>query len=294
MRFLFYAVVSMTYLEGLLYDRAAAVWQSRDLRYDLGPSVAQLITLFVLIIVNTLTLLLVGVTFFRALYALCCNVSTIESWEIERHEQLLRRSRVLGGFLDGPDGTRVRIMKQEFPYDIGVWRNICAGMGASNPFSWLLPFARTPSTDGLTFDTNGFEDPGTSWPPPDPDRMPRTQRGQEAMEAFTVQHLGLTNQEEVEAFRRRQEEDYRRRFGPEPVQRRKAFHKRYDSNASSNAEDGLEGYDEYSASGEEGWQDSDGNRLKDYGVDEDVEFYDEDDVPLAELLRRRQEKRSSD
>jgi len=33
MRFLFYAVVSMTYLEGLLYDRAAAVWQSRDLRY---------------------------------------------------------------------------------------------------------------------------------------------------------------------------------------------------------------------------------------------------------------------
>lgn len=253
----------------------------------------QLITLFVLIIVNTLTLFLVGVTFFRAFYALCCNVSTIESWEIERHEQLLRRSRVLGGYLDGPDGTRVRIMKQEFPYDIGVWRNICAGMGTSNPFSWLLPFARTPSTDGLTFDTNGFEDPGTSWPPPDPDRMPRMQRGQEAMQAFTIQHSGLTNQQEVEAFRQRQEEDYRRRFGPEPVQRRKAFHKRYDSNASSDAEDEVEGYDEYSASGEEGWQDSGGNRLKDYGVDEDVEFYDEDDVPLAELLRRRQEKRSS-
>ena len=33
MRFLFYAVTSMTYLEGLLYDRAADLWRSRDLRY---------------------------------------------------------------------------------------------------------------------------------------------------------------------------------------------------------------------------------------------------------------------
>lgn len=252
----------------------------------------QLATLFILIIVNTLTLFMVGITFFRAFYALCCNVSTIESWEIERHEQLLRRSRVLGGYLDGPDGAKIRIVRQEFPYDIGIWRNICAGMGTNNPFGWLSPFARTPSTDGLTFDTNGFEDPGTSWPPPDPDRMPRMQRGQEAMDAFTVQHSGLTDREEVEAFRRRQEEDYRRRLDHDPILRRKAFHKRYESSTSSNTED-LD-YNERSGSGEEGWQDSGGNRLKDYGVDEDVEFYDEDDVPLAELLRRRQEKRSSD
>lgn len=219
-------------------------------------------------------------------------MSTIESWEIERHEQLLRRSKVFGGYLDGPDGIKVRIVRQEFPYDIGIWRNICAGMGMSNPFGWLSPFARTPSTDGLAFDTNGFEDPGTSWPPPDPDRMPRIQRGQEAIEAFTVQHSGLTNQEEVEAFRRRQEEDYQRRFGGKPTQRRKAFHKRYESDASVPSDDYTVD-DEASGSGEEGWQDSGGNRLKDYGVDEDVEFYDEDDIPLAELLRRRQEKRDS-
>ena len=249
--------------------------------------------LFVLIVINTLTLFMVGIIFFRAFYALCCNVSTIESWEIERHEQLLRRSRVLGGYLDGPDGIRIRVVKQEFPFDIGIWRNICAGMGTSNPLSWLSPFARSPSTDGLTFDTNGFEDPGTSWPPPDPDRMPRVQRGQDAMEAFTVQHSGMNDHDEVKAFRRRQEEDYRRRFVHDPVLRRKAFHKRYGSNASSNVDEDAIDYDEYYGSGEEGWQDSGGNRLKDYGVDEDVEFYDEDDVPLAELLRRRQEQRSS-
>ena len=291
MRFLIYAVGSMAYLERLLYDRGAAVWGSRNLRYDLGPSVTQLILLFVFVIVNSLMLFLVAITFFRSFYALCCNVSTIESWEIERHEQLLRRSRVFGGYLDGPDGTRVRIVKHEFPYDIGIWRNICAGMGSSNPLSWLSPFARSPSTDGLTFDTNGFEEPGTSWPPPDPDRMPRIQRSYEAMEAFTVQHSGLTEQDEVAAFRDRQQEDYQRRFARDHVQRRKAFHKRYESNASSLDSDLLD--QEGSNSGEEGWQDSGGNRLKDYGVDEEVEFYDEDDIPLAELLRRRQQKRTS-
>ena len=220
-------------------------------------------------------------------------MSTIESWEIERHEQLLRRARVLGGYLDGPDGVRVRIVKHEFPYDIGIWRNICAGMGTSNPFSWLSPVARTPTIDGLAFDTNGFEDPGTSWPPPDPDRMPRKQRGQEAMEAFTVQHSGLSDNDEIQAFRRRQEEDRLRRFGNGPVQRQKSFHKRYESRESSSSEGYSREFNDLSGSGEEGWQDSGGNRLQDYGVDEDVYFYNEDDVPLAELLRRRQEKRIS-
>lgn len=44
---------------------------------------------------------------------------------------------------------------------------------------------------------------------------------------------------------------------------------------------------EAEAEGEEGWRNSEGERLRDFGVDEDVEFYDEDEVPLAELIRRR-------
>jgi palmitoyltransferase len=41
--------------------------------------------------------------------------------------------------------------------------------------------------------------------------------------------------------------------------------------------------------GEEGWRNAEGERLKDFGVDEDVEFYDEqeDEIPLAELIARR-------
>lgn len=239
---------------------------------------------------------MVGTTFFRAFYALCCNVSTIESWEIERHDQLCRRARAFGGYLDGPDGIKVRVVHQEFPYDIGIWRNICEGMGTRNFLAWLWPLSRTPGGDGLSFETNGFENPGTSWPPPDPDRMPRLQRGAEAMDAFTHQHQGLTEREEIEAFKRRQEDDFMmkqlRKQQNGSVQRRKVFHERFEPDTYSPIdEDMLEVNDD--SSGEEGWQDSGGNRLKDYGVDEDVEFYDEDDVPLAELLRRRQEKRSS-
>jgi palmitoyltransferase len=42
--------------------------------------------------------------------------------------------------------------------------------------------------------------------------------------------------------------------------------------------------------GEAAWRNSEGERLKDFGVDEDVEFYDEqdDDVPLSQLIARRQ------
>ena len=35
------------------------------------------------------------------------------------------------------------------------------------------------------------------------------------------------------------------------------------------------------------WRDSEGERLEDFGVDEEIDLYDEDDVPLAELIRRR-------
>lgn len=39
--------------------------------------------------------------------------------------------------------------------------------------------------------------------------------------------------------------------------------------------------------GEEAWQNSEGDRLKDFGVDEEADFYDEEDLPLTEVLHRR-------
>ncbi len=234
---------------------------------------------------------MVSITFIRSAWGLGGNVTTIEDWELERHEQLLRRARVLGGYLDGPDGIRVRIVRQEFPYDIGIWSNIVQGMGTANILAWFWPFSATPRTSGLEFETNGFEEPGTSWPPPDPDRMPRLDKPLNGS-AFVHADVGLSPDEEIVAFRQRQQADFEQRADYYGIQRRKPFHQRYDEASHTPVENDYLDPDEGTNSGEEGWQDSEGNRLKDYGVDEDVEFYDEDNIPIAELLRRRKEGRA--
>ena len=104
-----------------------------------------------------MTLFAISILLARNIWCLGANVTTIESWEIERHESLVRRARTRGGYLDGPDGIRVKITKNEFPYDIGILKNIRQGMGSSL-LLWLVPFAPTPSNEsGLSFETNGFE-----------------------------------------------------------------------------------------------------------------------------------------
>lgn len=101
----------------------------------------QLAHLFILFIVNSVTVFGLLILLLRSIYSLAFNITTIESWEIERHETLVRRARVLGGHLEGPGGVKVQIKKQEFPYDIGIWSNIRDGMGGSanvcsRPFKW--------------------------------------------------------------------------------------------------------------------------------------------------------------
>ena len=235
-------------------------------------------------------------------------MTTIEGWEIERHETLVRRARTRGGYLHGPDGIRVKIRKQEFPYDIGILGNIKQGMGGSF-LSWLWPFTATPSNEyGLEFETNGFEgtaclkrshnanglsiDPSSLWPPPDPDRMPRSSNQPPFEQPFVYDENVSTDQSSVNAFRRRQQEDLKRYYQRvTTLIPRRPLHElhsnatyRDDSVSSQSAKSDNSGCDG------EGWRDSEGDRLGDFGVDEDAEFYDEDDIPLAELLRRRHDR----
>lgn len=84
-------------------------------------------------------------------------MTTIEGWEIERHETLVQKARAYGGYVDGPDGVRLKIVKQEFPYDIGIYMNVRQAMGGTI-LLWLWPFASTPKdTSSVEFETNGFE-----------------------------------------------------------------------------------------------------------------------------------------
>jgi palmitoyltransferase len=116
-------------------------------------------------VANSITLFTVGVICVRSLYSLALNTTTIESWEIERHRLLLRRARACGGYLSCPDGSRIYLKKQEFPYDVGILRNIWHGM-AGGPWWWLMPLAPSPPLHGgQKFDVNDFEGkPGCTFP----------------------------------------------------------------------------------------------------------------------------------
>lgn len=201
--------------------------------------------------------------------------------------------------MNGPDGVRIRITKQEFPYDIGILENIYQAMGTTF-LLWLWPFALTPSNEsGLSFKTNGFEckspipkrepllmctDSSTSWPPPDPDRMHKKK-----IDFSPDPSLGSSDHNYIQAFRERQRQDFTRlQQSPTfPLRQRRlqTDFQGMESPSSLTDEDSPILTD--TGSDRLAWRDSEGERLEDFGVDEEVDLYDEDDVPLAELIRRR-------
>ncbi|KAJ5334576.1 hypothetical protein N7452_006979 [Penicillium brevicompactum] len=294
MRFLFYATVGMSYLETLLWQRASFVWKNSHLPSYMGPTIGQLIHLFILLVVNGFTTFALGILLLRSFWTIGANTTTIETWEIERHATLVRRARVLGGYLEGPGGIRVYIKKQEYPYDIGIWANIKQAMGGSaNVISWFWPLAASPDRrTGWEFETNDFEDPGVSWPPPDPDRIPIPASAKPPRNFRMPQYE--TIQDEIDAFNRRKEEDMKRFQQTSGLQRRKPFHNRHPANnyAESEGDDSDTGSRHDSDEGEESWRNAEGERLRDFGVDEEAEFYDEEDTPLAVLIERRRQQES--
>ena len=100
----------------------------------------------------------------------------------------------------------------------------------------------------------------------------------------------LSNTESsVIAFHRRQQKDLKRYHqGATDSNQHESLHEKK----------GCEGYEDqiitsHSAestkqgSDGDGWRDSEGDKLDDFGVDESAESYGEDDIPLTDLLRRR-------
>lgn len=212
------------------------------------------------------------------------NVTTIEGWEIERHEVLVRKARAQGGYVDGPDGVRLKIVKQEFPYDIGIYENVKQAMG-STILLWLWPFASTPqNASSVEFETNGFEDPGTLWPPPDPERIPRRHYKRSEPDPFV--YSAETSGFDVQAFRQRQELDilrYAKRGDTIPKTPWETNHSKTQISAdqsqhtTSRLHSKKPGLD---------WHNSEGETLHDFGVDEEAE----EDVPLAEIRARLMKK----
>jgi palmitoyltransferase len=292
LRFVYYTCVSLSLLAYFLSIRLYAVWKARNLPSYLGPSILALAHLFALALITALLLFALSILLVTATHSLLTNTTMIESWEIERHEALVEKARYLGGYVHGPGGRRVRIKQQEFPYDIGIWKNLVQGMGGPNIIGWILPFGNGPSNESGwgPWEENGFEDEGTQWPPVDPDKLPRAPIQDDASSGRNAFIHG--DEDKVQAFRRRQQQDYKRletvrgsnagSFDTAEAKGKQTHHSddEYESD-----------YEEQGMDGQAGWTNSDGDRLRDYGVDEEAEVIilddDEEDIPLGELLRRR-------
>lgn len=112
-------------------------------------------------------------------------------------------------------------------------------------------------------------------------------RSAEASSAFAYGQDQLSVRDQMEAFRQRQVADLRRfQKDSTPIVRRIPFYDHYES-ISQQAEKHSQQLDSTDGiiCGKEGWRDPEGDSLNDFGVDEIVEFYDEDDLPLATILQ---------
>lgn len=336
LRFLVYTNAALAYLIWwLLYPRLRLIfWDNSALPSYLGPSVPALVHLVLLAIVGGLVSFALVILLVTTVRGWALNITMIEGWEQERHDAVLLRSR-RAGWWSGGDGGRVKIERVEFPYDIGFFTNMAQAMGTRNVLTWLDPLiggAPTVSKEvgkgtGWEWEENGFNDREGMWPPTDPEKLRRAAEGgakgwpgSEAarqQEAERVDKRWTSPQEEMAAFRARQEMDLRRRRGTsgviaelgedEEIEDLGYDYVDDDDSAGSGGgyydeededEDGEDtpdkavpvipgqGYYERGFDGEPGWTNSEGDRLRDFGVDEDVED-DDEDVPLGELLRRR-------
>ena len=98
----------------------------------------QLGHLLLLGVANSIALFALSILLIRTLWCLGGNMTSIESWEIDRHESVLERSRANGGYVSAPGGRQIKVVRHEYPYDIGIWQNIAHGMGSSNVSLSLL------------------------------------------------------------------------------------------------------------------------------------------------------------
>ncbi|KAL2130513.1 hypothetical protein VTI74DRAFT_6275 [Chaetomium olivicolor] len=311
LRFLLYTNVALWYLAHLLWQRVAAVWADRSLPAYLGPSLGSLVGLTLLALVNAATIFALGMLFYTTVKGWVFNSTMIEDWEVERHEAVLARmdDEEQGGkgdfWADDDAVLRQQLERIEYPYDLGFFANMAQAMGTRNVLRWFLPVFgggpvinnETPGKGaGWEWEENGFNDLPGLWPPPDPEKMRQAKRGgwPGANQQQEGRYDEYQSSEEVKAaFARRQAEDLFRRQRAQAQQAHQRSGIIAELEEIDELDENTHQSDDYEWVGKPLWTNSDGDRLWDYGVDEEVEEEiipargDDDDVPLAELIRRR-------
>jgi len=294
LRFLVYTNLALWMLGRLLWQRFYSLWEDRHMPAYLGPSLSALVALAIISLVHFVVTVALGIMLFTTLKSWVFNQTMIEGWEQDRHETIAERGGRDWWDVTGPDGEKFRFEKIEFPYDIGFFNNMSQAMGTSNVFWWFFPFAGNPAVGknergvGWEWEENGFNRQTGMWPPPDPEKIRRATRQWPAGRrdfAAELREVDQSGEARKEAFRERQEADRRRKQAIVAELKEDEV----DGESGDNLDDVP-----YAANGASGWTNSDGERLRDYGVDEDAEERLDDDVPLGELLRRRKAHRQTD
>ncbi|KKA30464.1 hypothetical protein TD95_000661 [Thielaviopsis punctulata] len=298
-RFLLAANVGLCVLFRLVWLRLTAVWALRDQPAYLGPSVFALGGLVAIAATNVLTELALAIILATNVRSWLLNETMIEGWQRDRHAAVLSKGPT---WWPTSDGDKVRVQHVEFPYDIDFFTNLAEGMSCYNPALWFFPLMPTPKLGrrgrglGWEYPENGFNQKIGMWPPPDPAR--KTHEGQwpaqdlgaggETHDAAILRWSSVEEQKRV--FRERQTMDRRRWAAPAGPESGRILGevdsdadelKRYDYENTDNESD----YELFDGPVPQ-WRNTDGETLKDFGVEEDSE----DDIPLGELIRRRKQR----
>ncbi|KAF9131721.1 Palmitoyltransferase [Mortierella sp. 14UC] len=130
----------------------ARVWDAiqNETRYmyrDDGPTKWQVVFLAVNILVDGGVLLAVGILCIYHLWSLMSNTSTIEAWEQEKVDAMVKKGK---------------LRKAKFPYDVGCLRNYRQVLG-DDILLWLWPQPMQGS--GTEFEVTDDKDAATVWPP---------------------------------------------------------------------------------------------------------------------------------
>ncbi|KAF9117058.1 Ubiquitin carboxyl-terminal hydrolase 33 [Mortierella sp. AM989] len=114
---------------------------------DFAPTKVQVIFMAVNIAVDGGVLLAVGILAVYHLWSLVTNTSTIEAWEQEKVEAMIKKGK---------------LKKTKFPYDIGCFANYRQVLG---PRIWLWLWPQQMLGSGTEFEVNKHKDAALIWPP---------------------------------------------------------------------------------------------------------------------------------
>lgn len=173
LRFLFWVVVTTGFLLYQLLKRTIYLWGVKDLPSYLFEK-TEITFLIILIPMDGFVLITVALLFIRCLSNQIIGGKTqIESWELERLENLYYRKKLLPQLLVNlweiypnektPENKVLAKKLQErgrkvrfenivtFPYDLDIWSNALTVLGS--PVQWLWLFGG-PDSDGMHFKKN--------------------------------------------------------------------------------------------------------------------------------------------